>query len=47
MMASSKMTLAMKILSLLIFDWTLIFTAVISPHDCVLCAGVETGKKVG
>ncbi|MFT5887243.1 MAG: hypothetical protein ACI9BO_000047 [Zhongshania sp.] len=47
MMASSKMILAMKILSLLIFDWTLIFTAVIPPHDCGLCVGVEAGKKVG
>ena len=45
MTGSSKMILAVKTSSLLIFNVALTPQAVIPPHDCCLCAGEDAGKK--
>jgi len=47
MMVSLKMTLAMKTLSLLTSEQTLVAQAVNSPHNSLLCVPRDAGKKAG
>ena len=45
MTVSSKMILVGKTSSLSIFNIVRVRKAVIPPHDCRLCVGLDAGKK--